>query len=171
VSGEYSVWLLPDSSGPASQQLETRISEYARAYKDAPEFAPHITVVGSVPGDEQTLADRVQSLAAEQGPFEVSFATVQCSTTEHQCVFLLVTPTRELLSLQQRAVALFEASNEMYVPHLSLVYSDMSIEQRFELMESLDTSSLPDTATVTTMALVDTSGPVADWEPVRTVHL
>ena len=67
VSNEYSIWLVPDRGTDAYQQLDKVIGEYAQRFEDAPEFEPHITVVGGVEGDESVLEEGVQSLAEGQG--------------------------------------------------------------------------------------------------------
>ena len=171
VSDEYSIWLVPDRGTDAYQQLEETIGEYAQRYEDAPEFEPHITVVGGVEGDISALEEGVRSFAEDQDSFSVDFTRVHCSTTRHQCVFLLVEPTVDLLSLHQKAVEVFDVDAGMYVPHLSLVYSDMSMEERLEMVESIDTTALPSDVPIGEITLVKTSGPVSEWETVATYNL
>lgn len=167
----YSVWLIPDQDTDVYQRLEATINKYAQQYEDAPVFEPHITVVGGIDGDESVLDDGVRSLAEQQDAFDVEFTGVQCSTTRHQCVFLQAVPTADLLSLHQEAVELFDVAAGMYVPHLSLVYSDMSIPERLELVESLTISSPPSTAHINSIALVKTTGSVSEWETVARYDL
>lgn len=171
MSDVYSVWLVPDRGTTAYQQLEKTIEEYAQLYEDASEFEPHITVVGSIQGDESVLEGGIRDLAEGQDRFDVRFTRVQCSTTRHQCVFLMVKPTVELLSLHREAVAVFDVDPGMYVPHLSLIYSDMSIEERLEVVESLNTSAFPSTVQIGEVALVKTTGTVPEWETVARYHL
>lgn len=171
VSDRYSVWLVPDRGTDAYYQLEETIEEYAQLYEDASEFEPHITVVGGIETGESVLEERVQNLVEGQAVFDVEFTGVQCSTTRHQCVFLLAEPTAELLFLHQQAVDVFDVDTGMYVPHLSLVYSDMNIEERLELVESIDTSTFPSTVQISEIALVKTTGPVSEWETVARYEL
>lgn len=168
ASDDYSIWLIPDRDSNAYQQLEEKIEEYAQLYEDAPEFEPHITVLGGGEGERARLKDEVERLAQEQPPFDVTFPDVHCSTTRHQCVFLLVEPTVELFSLHRDAARVFDVDAGMYVPHLSLIYADISIEERLEMAESLDATSLPRTAHINEIALVKTTGPVSEWETVAT---
>ena len=86
-------------------------------------------------------------------------------------MFLLAEPTIDLLSLHQKAVEVFDVDAGMYVPHLSLVYSDMGMEERLELVESIDAASLPSSVHVGEIVLVETSGPVSEWETVATYEL
>lgn len=167
----YSVWLVPDRGSEAYQQLEETIEEYAQLDEDAPEFEPHITVVGGIQDSESVLEEGVQSLAEGQAVFDIEFTGVQCSTTRHQCVFLLVEPTAEVLSLHQEAVEVFDVDDGMYVPHLSLIYSDMDVEERLDLAESIDMSTFPSTVQVGELVLVKTTGPVSEWETVARYNL
>jgi len=156
VSDVYSVWLVPDRGTEAYQQLEETIEEYAQLDEDAPEFEPHITVVGGISGSESVLEDGVRSLAEGQDVFSVEFTGVQCS---------------EVLSLHQEAVEVFDVDDGMYVPHLSLIYSDMDVEERLDLVESIDTSSFPSTVQIGELVLVKTTGSVSEWETVARYNL
>jgi hypothetical protein len=86
-------------------------------------------------------------------------------------VFLLVEPTVELLSLHRAATETFDVTGGMYVPHLSLVYSDVSVEERVAAVASIDIATLPDTARIDRIALVETTGAVPEWESVGTYDL
>jgi hypothetical protein len=102
---------------------------------------------------------------------DLTFTAVQCSTTTHQCVFVLVEPTVELLSLRRTAVRRSGASGGMYVPHLSLVYSDMSVEDRIETAESIDSDSVPVGARANTLSVVETTGSASEWAEVARYRL
>lgn len=42
----------------------------------------------------------------------------------------------------------------------------MDLEQRLDLAAPIDPSPLPDRAILASLDLVDTTGPVPDWEPI-----
>jgi 2'-5' RNA ligase len=168
MSGTYSIWLVPDRDTPAYRTLDGVISDHARSYPDAPDFEPHVTLVGGIEADEATVVDRTRDLARGRGPLEVASGDVSCSTTTHQCVFLLVRPSADLLRFRQSASASFDRDERLYVPHVSLVYSEMAVEERVRLVRSIDANSLPDTVPIDTVEIVDTSGPVSEWRTVST---
>ena len=87
------------------------------AKHDAVAFEPHITVVGGINGDCTTLTEMTRSFTAETSPLSVTFGDVRCSTTRHQCIFLLVDPSK-VCELARGALGL---PCEAYLPHLSLV--------------------------------------------------
>jgi 2'-5' RNA ligase len=168
MSETYSIWLVSDRESRAYRALDELIGDHARSYPDAPDFEPHITLLGGIEADEGRVVERTRDLARDCDPFELDFSDVSCSTTTHQCVFLLVTPSAELLRLRRSASESFGRDERMYVPHLSLVYSGMNIEDRVRLVRSIDTASLPDGVRIDTVEVVDTGGPVPEWRTVST---
>lgn len=171
MSGTYSIWLVPDREAQEYQILDELIGEYARSYPDAPDFDPHITLLGGIETDEPTVVDRTQDLARGRDPLELAFGDVSCSTTTHQCVFFLVAPSVPLLEFRQAATEAVGRAAEMYVPHLSLVYGELSPETRVRAVQSIDADSLPDSVRVDTVEVVDTDGPVSDWRTVSTIWI
>ena len=171
VETEHSLWLTFDGDADEYRQLREAIADLADTYEDAPVFDPHVTLRGGLTGDRTALAETTRELAETPEPLDIAFGDVQCSTTAHQCVFLLVTPTLELLRLRRQSTAAFDRDEETYVPHLSLLYGELSIERRVALAEAIDTSALPERGRCTAITLVDTTGPVREWESVRSVRL
>jgi len=168
---EYSLWLTLDDDSQAATHFQSVIDDLIDAHDDAPRFDPHVTLVGGLTGDRKRPTWVTRELAATTEPLDLRFGDVQCSTTPHQCVFSLVDPSLELLRLRRQAMTALDRPAATYVPHLSLVYSEMSLERRVAVAEALDTTTLPERARFTTLSLVDTAGPVATWEPICTVRL
>lgn len=171
MSGTYSIWLVPDRETQEYQTLDELIGEYARSYPDTPDFDPHITLLGGIETDEPTVVDRTRDLARGRDPLELAFGDVSCSTTTHQCVFLLVAPSVPLLQFRQAATGAVGRAAEMYVPHMSLVYGDLSPEDRVRVVRSIDTDALPDSVVLDTIEIVDTDGAVSEWRTVSTQSL
>lgn len=171
ATSEYSLWLTLQEETEAYQQLRDAIVDLATGYDDAAVFEPHITVVGGVSGERAALSETTRSLAKSTDPLDVTFGSVRSSTTRHQCVFILVEPSIELFDVHQTARETLSLSPEAYVPHVSLVYSDMSLRRRIAVAASIDPSSFPEQANVATLELVDTTGPVSEWESIVAVQL
>jgi 2'-5' RNA ligase len=165
VSSEYSVWLVPDRDSTAYRQLAETIEDYAEAY-DTPAFDPHVTILGSISDEQDRIARQIEDLVTGYDPLELPLTNVHCSTTTHQCVFQFVDPNEPLFELHRDAVRSFDAAPGMYVPHVSLLYSDVGMAERVRLVQEIDQESLPETATTDTIEVVDTQGPVDDWQPV-----
>jgi hypothetical protein len=123
----YSLWLVPGTEATARRQLRATITRLADRYEDAPVFEPHVTVVGGIDGERGALEKTTRTLAARTTSLELTFGGVRWSTMRHQCVFIPVTPTLELLELRRSTREAFGGSTVAYHPHLSLVYGDMDL--------------------------------------------
>lgn len=166
MAERYSLWLMPPEDSAAYIHLDDLIEEHTAAYGDTPVFPPHITVAGGLAVDGETASAAARRLAEEHAPLDITLTRPHCSTTWFQCVYLLVEPTHHLLQLHADALAAFNEDGDMYVPHLSLVYGDLPLQERRQLVDGFDTTMLPLAFTAETLRLVETSGGVADWAAV-----
>jgi 2'-5' RNA ligase len=166
MTSTYSIWLVPDRDTDAYRTFDGMIGDLARSYPDAPDFAPHVTLLGGVETDEATVVERTRDLVRDRDPFALAFSDVSCSTTAHQCVFVLVTPSVALLRLRRAASETFGRGSSMYVPHLSLLYSGTGPQNRVRVARSIDAKSLPDELQVDAIEVVDTGGSVPEWRTV-----
>jgi 2'-5' RNA ligase len=170
VSDTYSLWLVPNRKSTAYRDLQATIAELATAH-DTQEFDPHVTLLGGISGPVDRVLETTESLAEAHQALSLSLETIQCSTTRHQCVFALVEATLPLLSLRQTAAREFGLTREMYVPHLSLIYSDMPLGERFTVVDSLNRSSLPTAVLADELAVVETSGFASEWSQITSYQL
>lgn len=168
---EYSLWLTLEEGTDAYSRYRDAIADLAASHADAPVFEPHVTVLGGIAGERETLVETTRSLASGAEPIEVTFGTIRCSTTTHQCVFRLVEPTLGLFELYEAARDAVGVPQMAYHPHLSLIYSGMGLDKRFKLAGTIDPVALPGAGRLTALKLVATDGPVADWELVCAVEL
>lgn len=161
-----SLWLVPAEGSDASDRQGSLIERYADRYGETVPFDPHVTIVGSMTHGEEAARTAAASLASDHDPLEVALVRPHCSTTYFQCVFLLAEPHTALLSLHADAAAAFDHDPGPYVPHLSLVYGDVPLAERYRLVQEFDADTLPLTFTADRLRLVDTTGPVADWRTI-----
>lgn len=167
----YSLWLMPKSGTAAHTRLTSTIKRYADEYEDAPRFPPHLTVLGRIDVDDETARETVRALAAGQAQMRVRLTAPHCSTTRFQCVYLLAEPTQELLALHRDAEQAFARERgNMYVPHVSLIYSHIPIAERRTLLEAINLS-LPLDVPMNRLCLTDVSGDVPDWSLVEEIGL
>ena len=167
----YSLWLVPGADTTARRQLQATIAELAAEHEDAPVFEPHVTVCGGIDGKRTTLEETARVMAARTDPLEVAFEGVRWSTTRHQCVFLVVEPTLELVELHRSAREAVGGPSAAYHPHLSLVYSEMDVADRRDVAQSIDTTALPSGIMCHRLELVDTTDSESEWETVVSVPL
>lgn len=124
-----SFWLLPPKKIQAIYQPLT-----------TPRFEPHITLTTAVvlKGENKSILQIIEAVVKNLRPIPVELTEVSVSTTYFQCVFARVKPTLELLQVHQLVrSALRHSDLSMYVPHMSLVYGNISLEQRFKIAQEI----------------------------------
>ncbi|HET8645009.1 MAG TPA: hypothetical protein VFO85_05945, partial [Vicinamibacteria bacterium] len=95
-----SLWLVP--AEPLRERLQALVSELARRLR-TPVFAPHVTLLSRVSGDELDITACVGDLAAALPPLPLAFARAAHQAEYYRCVFLEAEPAAELLGAHQRA--------------------------------------------------------------------
>ena len=63
--------------------------------------------------------------------YHLTFARVSCKDTFYQCVFLLCDTAAPVMQAGSQAKAHFDMTLEEYMPHLSLLYSDIDKRARY----------------------------------------
>jgi len=131
----FGFWLLPPKKIQAEYQPV--IDKYSSQLK-TPSFEPHITILGTVEGEEGEILGKVEEVASKLPPIEVLFSDITISTTYHQCVFARVKPTPSLLDAHlEIKSALGHPGKTLYVPHMSLVCGNIPSEQKNEIAEEI----------------------------------
>jgi 2'-5' RNA ligase len=154
-----SLWLLP-----GEPQLSDLLRLLAAAH-GGPRFAPHLTLLGSVPGTPEALADLGEQLAARIPAMRLATAGVSASRLWFRCLFLNVSPSAELLAARAEALHLAGMPDRPFTPHLSLLYGDLPAETRS--LAILGLPPMPASIHLTHLALVRTVGPAQDWIELR----
>jgi len=130
----YHLWLAPE--GDAQQLLQGVVERLAEAH-DGPVFAPHVTLLSGLDGDEASLIDANRRLATGLEPFDLHLTTPEAGTTFFQCIYMRVGESRSLSRTRQAAGDAFALPAGGYMPHLSLYYGDVSSERRAAVLETV----------------------------------
>jgi len=131
----FGFWLLPPKKIQAEYQ--PLIDKYSKRLK-TPSFEPHITIFGGVKEDEKKIVKKVERITSKLKPIQITFSDITVSTTYHQCVFARVKPTTYLLDTHLEFKAtLGDLGKKMYVPHMSLVYGNMSTKEKNEIADEI----------------------------------
>ncbi|MCJ7429445.1 MAG: hypothetical protein MUP66_03575 [Candidatus Nanohaloarchaeota archaeon QJJ-5] len=165
MGDEYSLWLQPPSGSVPHERLSSRIRDYADQY-DTPVFPPHVTVVGGVGTDRETIEKVAGSITSGETA-AIRLVKASWSVTRHQCVFLLVDPSSWLISLHEKARTYLDHPSNFYVPHLSLVYGDIGHAERESCAEKAS-DLVPMSFKPSEIRVVDTSGRASTWKTVTT---
>lgn len=126
---KLSVWLLPPKKIQAVYEPLT-----------TPKFEPHITIIGAVAlkGEVKSILQVLGSAVKNIRPIPIELTEVSASTTYFQCVFARVKPNLELFRTYQLIKSVLRYSDPaMFVPHMSLVYGNIGLEERFALTQKI----------------------------------
>ncbi len=122
-------WLVP-AAGPERAALAQVISRLAKEH-GGPVFAPHITITPTIdtgPGEATSI---LELITARVSPFEVSLDSVGHEPAYYRALYLRATPCPQLTELNQAARHAWDLDPApSYVPHLSLLYSDIPDERK-----------------------------------------
>lgn len=130
----YSIWVIPPE--PIFSQLKNTIDELSRKY-NGPVFESHMTLLGNINNELPEIEQKVKELATHVDKLELSFGSVSFSTTYFQSVFVRVNSTAELMQLNLNAKEIFSMGNDVFMPHISLLYGNHDMAIREEAASSL----------------------------------
>lgn len=111
----------------------------AKDWKTKNQFIPHVTLLGGIECSlvkaQEITQELVQSRALK--PVDILLDKVGYGEIFHQTVFIHVSKTEELVKQHDVVLDAFgmEASVSGYMPHMSLIYSHMGIDDRRLLAE------------------------------------
>eukprot|EP00775_Hariotina_reticulata_P008216 gene8216-8408_t len=131
LTGNYSLWIKPAS--PVAAKLSKEIQAQAGNF-GGPLFEPHVTLLPDIKGDKEGILEKCQRLADKLNAFRINFLDVTCGCTFHKCVYILVAQEAAIMQAGATAREQFEMAPADYMPHLSLLYADLSDEAKAESM-------------------------------------
>ena len=161
---QYSIWIIPPE--PIYSQLKNIIDQLARDY-NGPTFEPHMTLLGNIDKDLSEIESKARKLATNIDKLELSLGPISFSTTYFQSVFVRVNSTAKLMQLNLEAKKLFGMDNNVFMPHISLLYGDHSMTAREEAASKVQ---LPQSSFVVNEFIITpaTSDP-SEWKHYATI--
>ncbi|CAI5488823.1 unnamed protein product [Closterium sp. Naga37s-1] len=106
---------------------------------------PHVTVIGAFGEreglDEQEVVKRMERLSASLKPYDIQVMELAAGRLFFQCVYLKMLPSKEVLHVHNEAVEVMgmdRNSVAAYMPHLSLIYGDLSDAQKQEAKAAVE---------------------------------
>ncbi len=166
---EFVLWLMPPPA--VRRQFAELIGRLGRRH-GGPVFEPHITLLGrfrnTPAGAEETAAE----LARELGPLDIRLTHTDYLDEYFRCLFVRAELTPALLRANQRAAKIFgQEPKAQYMPHLSLLYGDISAYEKIRITEEIG-KKFDITFRTGELALlrIDSDAPV-DWHVVKTYRL
>ena len=172
----HSLWMCP--SGAAKDAYQEIVADAAREL-DTFEFIPHITLVAAVMTSPQDVVERTKRLASMLAPYTFELDSVSHKDKFFQSVFVKMKQSPDVMHANQVARQFFpeRQSDPEYMPHLSLLYGNFSVQQKEESIVPKLRQEIHAKAPVTTSFTVDsievwsTQGEAREWYLVETVPL
>ncbi|XP_058188591.1 cyclic phosphodiesterase-like [Rhododendron vialii] len=129
----YSVWAIPPED--VTERLK-KLMAGLRLEFDGPEFEPHVTVVGAISLTEDDAFDKFRAACQGVRAYTATVERVATGTFFYQCIFLLLHPTPQVLEASSHCTRHFGyKSSTPYMPHLSILYGDLSNEEKKKAQE------------------------------------
>ncbi|MES2014345.1 MAG: 2'-5' RNA ligase family protein [Patescibacteria group bacterium] len=117
--------LLVRPRGLLLKELEETVKVLAEEY-DGPLFEPHVTLLSSMPFEDETLLiEKTAALAEESKALQLTFGEIGMQDAYFRTLFLRVELSEDLAKLRARAEQVFDMENtDAFMPHLSLLYGN-----------------------------------------------
>ncbi|KAE8728738.1 Cyclic phosphodiesterase [Hibiscus syriacus] len=129
----YSVWALPPEDVTARVK---KVMEGLRSEFGGPQFEPHVTVVGAISLAPDDALAKFRAACDGLKPYNATVDRVATGTFFYQCVFLLLHPTSQVVETSEHCSGHFGYKcSSPYMPHLSLLYADISEEEKKKAQE------------------------------------
>lgn len=165
---KYGFWVVPD--GEVYESLKAVITDLSKKM-NAPAFSPHMTLHGVVESNDNEIVEKVKEAAKHISQFELELGPIEFSTTYFQCVFVRIKATAQLFNAHLELRKAFGISeNHVFMPHASLLYSDMDMEEREKVAKSTRLQHHTFIAKEITIVRADQPDPET-WEVVAVVPL
>eukprot|EP00850_Spirogloea_muscicola_P000482 SM000002S05562 [mRNA] locus=s2:845846:846983:- [translate_table: standard] len=170
---------------PAGSLLHERLAALIAACSaehGVPGFPPHVTVLGAFGGSEDDVRASSQRLCQSLKPFTLRAEDVAAGELYFQCVYVRMIKSDEVLAANWQARLAFGVSSADgpsgpsegdYMPHLSLIYGNLTGGQRAALRDKMQRKNSAFIGAlefpVTSLALWRTDPDdlsMATWEPL-----
>lgn len=117
------------------------------------------------------MISKTQELASLIHPLPIQLTTIAYTDSYYRALFVKVDHSAEIFTAYQQAKKLFPSHQKIgYVPHLSLLYGNFSIETKKEIIKEIG-ETFANTFEADTLYLYLTEGAASDWQRIRAFSL
>lgn len=164
----HSIWLIPDP--PEFYEYQRLINDLSLRTSTSV-FSPHVTLLGQLPHDLEWLTAQFTTFFQQQPCLHIELHRMELQDQYFRSVILNVVPNPELHRLHTQALVGFRAEKiQPFLPHLSLLYSDLTLSTKKALIDSCETT-FTSNVSLSEVHLVDTSGSPDQWQVVLKARL
>ena len=160
---EYSLWLMPKgkSARRASAAIRTLAKENGTLV-----FKPHITLLGWICGDKRVITEKARNLASGLGGIPISFDGISHSKTYTKTLFVKVKANRAISRAHRLAEKTFGHKKSKFIPHLSLMYANLSKAARLRLINDINNADFAQGFTADNLSLYARRWEGKEWRKV-----
>jgi 2'-5' RNA ligase len=159
----YSIWLMP--SDKELMRYQEIIDEFSLRF-DTPGFEPHITLFTGIETLTDDLIYQISVLAALTDTFELMFKELALKNNYFQAIYLKPDFNNSLSTMNEELTVLFPSVNYAFKPHLSLLYGNISKENKEDYLRQFD-STILGSFHATTLRIMKTVGEVEMWQVIE----
>jgi len=135
----YYFWLLPQKEVQAI--FRNIIQNLSQTY-DTPVFEPHVTLVSGLSGDENLLIKKIDSFTRNKKAIAVTLNDIDYTHGFFNALFIKIHNTPEIDQLNKQTRNYLRPFDQgHYHPHLSLLYGNITKEEKKHIISKLNISS------------------------------
>jgi len=165
---KYSLWFMP--AGDVCARL-SEILQRLSGRHGAPEFPPHVTLLGGCVGPRCELIRKSAQVAAGIRSFTIRLGKIDFLDEYFRCLFIRAALTTPLQNANLAACRIFGRSREPeFMPHLSLLYGNFPQSLKESMIAELG-QRLAIQFTVRSLHLYRTHGAPGQWRRVASFRL
>jgi len=158
----FAVWALFDNYD--QDYLYQKIQELSRLY-ESPIFIPHITAYGLVDTSLETIDKIVLDSIKGVLPFNIEKNVINFSDNFWKTLFIEIKPNDYLENINKKLTErLSQFSKYEFLPHVSLIYKEMSQDNKQKLANELD---IKNNFRISRMGILQFSEKIENWKIVR----
>ncbi len=160
LAHSYYLWLMPDEANFTKYQAI--IHNLSKTYT-TPCFEPHVTLVSGLSAPVDKLKEKIALLAKDAIAQTLTFTTIEYTHGFFTALYLKAICTDAINQMNQDARLLLNPFGQKeYIPHLSLLYGDITEEEKQTIINHLDFSK--EEMTFTKLQLVKGNKDVNAWQ-------
>ncbi len=164
----YSLWLRP--SQYQIDELTKIISTLAHRYRTTP-FPPHITLLPSITLNPENIKQVCNKIIEQHYSLEITLTDIGFSEHYYRNLYILAHLDEKLSGLYQQSKKLFNIEvNETYMPHVSLIYGELSRTQQQSLQKEL-ANSYPKKIICDRIDIYDSTEKESQWHLIKSFNL
>jgi len=153
-------------TGASYGRLKGVIDSLSLRY-EAPQFEPHVTLVGGLKGSEKDVTLKTEKLSEEIRRFPIKLDGADYRNEFFKALFLRAQKEGGIFEANSKARETFGLpADPEYMPHLSLLYGNFDTQKKKEMIEryvrSVDTEFIVDR-----LHLFSTDGEVHMWKEIE----